>query len=334
MAHVEWPIHWERLGRLSRTFIVRNTRGRLAAQVWPRPRGRKKLSPKQREQVEWFKQATILAKYAPPLDHFFRRIYTHGAIRNDRDLAISAMAGRLFPTLLIDGKRYYAVAIKQDISTNLDLFTETPGGLLVRAGTIWSGLTPGNEGQVLTMLEGTPSWKDPNGGGGPAVTLPQTYSVGVGLSSLHTQRALASCFKVHAPHKAARVTWMDQAGMPLDPRRGYLLQVSEPGTSFTVVAILCDAGTLTPDAGDGSDYHLEFPGPIDLSTGNFYAACLAIQRDSAPSAYWLKYNSIANIRTQWPVEQLNYRYGLDKTTIEVNDTFTALTGNVFCCWTG
>lgn len=119
-------------------------------QKWPRPRGRPK-NPTTRDQNQLFKERNTLAKYAPGEDQWMAIEIARNSPLYPRDLLMSAMAGRLIETVVVDGQRYTAVAVRDDISADLDLIGGTvPGTLLMRGPDIWQGLVPGAVSEVPT----------------------------------------------------------------------------------------------------------------------------------------------------------------------------------------
>lgn len=76
------------------SLVVYPLRGRLVVRSWPKKRG-KKLHPKVREQVEWFKEAVQLAKYADPESQRRAIEWSKGTGLYPRDLIVHAMAGNL-----------------------------------------------------------------------------------------------------------------------------------------------------------------------------------------------------------------------------------------------
>ena len=125
-------------------------RGALVAAKWPRKRGRPR-SPVTREQNEWFRQANLLAKYADGQSQWMAIEVSKGSPWYPRDLLLSAMAGRLFETLTIDGVEFRSVAIRDDVSSDLDFLAgKVTGTIIVRGEDLWSALIPGDPFEVLT----------------------------------------------------------------------------------------------------------------------------------------------------------------------------------------
>lgn len=144
----------------------------MIAQSAARKRGKPK-SQVTRDQNEWFRQANILAKYAPGAQQWIAIRIAKGGPWYPRDLLMSAMAGRLFEQLEIDGQIWTSMAVVQDVSDDLDFVGgKALGTLLVRGPDRWQALLPGAEGQALTSggPEALPGWAAGGGGGGLIVT--------------------------------------------------------------------------------------------------------------------------------------------------------------------
>ena len=97
--------------------------------------------------------------------------YLTGDLRNDGVRGAVQPAEPVFPFVAPpaydDLRSMYSMANRDDLSFLLDIFTETPGGLLVRRPEGWRGLEPGEPGQVLySDPNGLPQWGDASGGGG------------------------------------------------------------------------------------------------------------------------------------------------------------------------
>lgn len=149
--------------RENMTTYVR--RGRLIYAKFRKKQG-KPTSAITREQNEWFRQANTLAKYAPSDDQWMAIEVTKNGPWYPRDLLMSAMKGRLFESLIIDGKEYRSVAVIEDVSSDLDFLAGTVvGTIIVRDTDRWKGLIPTTAGLQLTSNgpDAMPSWQ-PAGG--------------------------------------------------------------------------------------------------------------------------------------------------------------------------
>ena len=104
---------------LKGALYVREFRGQLVICQWPKKKGRN-LHPKTRVQMEWFKNANLLAKYLIPQQQIIAREASSDTPLLPRDLLIAAMAGRLWSITLEGGGTIYSEASRRDVSTNLD----------------------------------------------------------------------------------------------------------------------------------------------------------------------------------------------------------------------
>lgn len=137
---------------------VRN--GRIVIAKWPRKRG-PSTNPVTIEQNEWFRQASKAIKYTDPYIQFSAMKLAHGSPLYPRDLLMSAMAGRLYGSLLVDGKRLVPMARLQDISADLDdLLGDTPGTVAFRGNQLWEGLPPPDQDSLLRydFADAQPYW--------------------------------------------------------------------------------------------------------------------------------------------------------------------------------
>lgn len=157
--------------------VVSDWRGAIRVSKWPRKRG-KPTHPAVLWWNEWFRQANILAKYAPAEFQSTARRATSQSALMPRDVMIMAMRGRLF-TFEIEGLgTVYSVAGRQDVSTALDLIGKQPGSLLYRSPEMWVPVPIGSAGQVLTVGANlAPEWQPPSGGGGGVYSPPTTETL-------------------------------------------------------------------------------------------------------------------------------------------------------------
>ena len=170
MARLKGPPPPRKSIALKTGLNIYANRGALVAAKWPRKRGSPK-SPVTREQNEWFRQANLLAKYADGQSQWMAIEVSRGSPWYPRDLLISAMKGRLFETLTIDGVEFRSVAIRDDVSSDLDFLAgKVTGTIIVRGADLWSALIPGTKDHVLTSTGPglLPEYAAGGGGGSPA----------------------------------------------------------------------------------------------------------------------------------------------------------------------
>lgn len=149
-------------------FVVKVWRGRLVAQKWPRPKKRKRTQA-ERERERTFAHVAQLVKRQPAKLLAQVREKARAAPVYARDLMTQAAYGRFATLEANDGKVYYPVAYRDDVSYSLDALGQEEGTLARREGEGWRALPPGEEGQVLTMVGGLPSWA----GAGPPPPPPE-----------------------------------------------------------------------------------------------------------------------------------------------------------------
>jgi len=135
---------------LKGNLLVNTWRGVVYVARWPRKRG-KNLHPKTTEQMEWFRQANVLAKYLAPEFQIVAKQATHGTPLYPRDVQIATMAGTLFSLRYVDGRTLHSMATRTKVSESLDVLGDVEGSLLVRSGTLWVPVLPGLAGQYLAV---------------------------------------------------------------------------------------------------------------------------------------------------------------------------------------
>lgn len=157
--------------KLARTVMLDSWRGIMRVRKWPKPRGGPRTD-KELYWQEWFREANLCAKYAPPEDQIAARQATAKTVWKPRDLLIKAMRGRMWSFITPEGRKIHSMAMYEDTSDSLDVIAQYPGSFLVRGSEYWEYLTPGPSGSVLTSQgEGQiPRWAV--GGGNQAYKAP------------------------------------------------------------------------------------------------------------------------------------------------------------------
>lgn len=201
MAKIGVPIRGSKPPSLGARVVVRVLKGQAIMQAWPRRRGRVK-NPVTKAQNEKFTQANKLAKYASADDQWMSIEVAKNSPLYPRDLLVSAMYGRLFETLTIDGQEYVSVAVRDDISDDLDKVGGTQvGTLLIRRPEGWRALLAGDDGAVLTAKGPTevPEWGEGGGGSGKFYTssLPSTVSNSAAAATKGNPVQIARDVSVH-----------------------------------------------------------------------------------------------------------------------------------------
>lgn len=151
--------------------VIQHRGGQVIASKWPRRRGKPK-SAKTLEQNEWFRQANILARYADWKSQWQAIRLSKNSGWYPRDILMSLMAGRFIELIVIDGEEYYSVALRDDVSKDLDIVTgKAPWVIMVRGSDLWEPLANPTIKSVL-QCDGPnqlPHW-EPGGGGGGGFT--------------------------------------------------------------------------------------------------------------------------------------------------------------------
>jgi hypothetical protein len=109
---------------------------------------------------EWMRYTNLAWKVTDPLLVSQYHEQSKGLWILPRDIFFAAQAGRLFAFDDADtGFSYFPVRHRDDMSRALDVFIQTPGGILYRSPVGWAGLPAGEPGQVLMVsAEGLPVW--------------------------------------------------------------------------------------------------------------------------------------------------------------------------------
>lgn len=158
--------------------------GKYIASAWPPKRGKPKTEAQEQSQA-LFKEACQGLKSMDA--HFieYARKDCKGKPMLPRD-ALMAMGYGRGPTIeLLDGRKMRAMATRVDLSELLDNIAWEPGTILYRnSEDMWVGLSPGLQGEVLTVDENRmPYWTlvetEPGGGGAWEVRPPRGYTAPV-----------------------------------------------------------------------------------------------------------------------------------------------------------
>ena len=184
MAKITGPHQQPRAPSLRGAFVIRPGPSGQVAQAWPRPYP-KRLSAKQKEAIETFKEAAAICKYAPAEDQITSRKLAKGSQFLPRDLQYMAIYGRLASIFFTDGDRRYQLASRYDLTELLDILGFKPGSFLYRGPEFWEVIEPGNAGEVLTTQGDSlpPVWA-PGGGAGGGAFSGFCGSVGSGVGRL------------------------------------------------------------------------------------------------------------------------------------------------------
>lgn len=255
---------------LKGALYVREWRGKLIICKWPEKKGRN-LNPKTRVQMEWFKNANLLAKYLIPQQQIIAREASSDTPLLPRDLLIAAMAGRLWSIVLEGGGQINSVAAASDVSTNLDIIAQTPGDMLVRGDDVWERLF-GPAGYIIISNGPTaaPQYKAGRDGVRLKKTVGQNYTGGT-FAALTWDQALFDDNAFWSAGNSNRITV--PAGVA---RMSFTAGVrSATVATGTVLAVIRDqAGTQivrTQERGTSDSISLNVAtGSIAVTPGDWY----------------------------------------------------------------
>jgi hypothetical protein len=152
--------------RSSKQVLIYQTKWGPRARKWPRPGVYGKSAGSVWRRVE-FGYIAAATKNVHALDYETAVNLSRGTQYVPRDVLMLAMTGKLYEihdtTGTIWSSWRMTVPNVQDV---LEQLTNTPGAIIVRGGTFWEWITPGNASDVLTMVDGMPDWAPSQSGGG------------------------------------------------------------------------------------------------------------------------------------------------------------------------
>lgn len=134
----------QRRPALRGNILQDTTRGVERTRIWPEKRGSRQTR-KQREQVEWFRQANYAFKLMDPECQRMFRDAAAGTSLYPRDVFSIMASGGLFALVVEDGKIAYPMESIQSVSASLDALSQKPGYTLVRGKQFWEA-QPSNPG--------------------------------------------------------------------------------------------------------------------------------------------------------------------------------------------
>lgn len=267
MAKVGQPIRGRKPPSYGRKVVVRVSEGVAIVQAWPKRRGRPR-NPVTVEQNLRFSEANKLAKYAPSDDQWMAIEVAKDGPLYPRDLLMSAMFGRLFETLTVDGRRMVSMAVIQDISSDLDLIgSGVQGAVLFRGQELWQGVGPGAVGDVLTSAGagGNPFWSAAAGGAGKYIAT-NNPGIGPSASAFATKGSLIA---------AARAVTVWEMGCMITAVAGqtYRGRIWSLTAGRNIVALVGDTGPVTGLAAARQIVWRALTVPAVLAAGtNYYFA--------------------------------------------------------------
>ena len=151
-------------------FYTYEKNGTWIMAAWPAKRTAKP-TPDLKASQDLFRQACQAMKLTHSAFQTHARVSASGTPFLPRDALIAAMYGKGPTIYTLDGERRIPMASRLDMSMLLDNLAFEPGSILFRNTNTWVGLSPGENGYVLTYDadQGEPIWALPSGGSGGAV---------------------------------------------------------------------------------------------------------------------------------------------------------------------
>lgn len=245
-------------------LLITVNRGQLIASSWPKKRG-KPTSQVTLDQNEWFRQANYLAKYADGQSQWMAIRLTKGGPLYPRDILMSAMKGRLFERLLVDGEEWTAVAVRDDVSSDLDLLAGSDlGTILVRGPDTWQALLPGSTGNVLTSngLDAQPTYQ-------PAGAASGHFYIQSGANTTLSGGAFATKGYIF---QASRAFTVFAIAMRVNGVSGqtYIGRVIEVNASQVIAAITGSTPEITLSTTAAQLVEATFAVPISIEAERYY----------------------------------------------------------------
>lgn len=256
-------------------YIVDEWRGKPRLRAWPQRRP-KKQSPAQKEAMAKFAEANLMAKYIDPKEMVLWNRLTSGTQLMPRDLLIQCMYGRAFTIYMLDGRVYRSMASLRDISELLDFFSSTPGTILVRGDGLWYGLEPGDNGQVLTIDEGNPVYRDSSGGGALGGFEGITFCGDKPTTSTPPTRVRGP---IWTPDNTITVQGLTMWADLLDDAVTYaarIYRMSDDTASATIEALIAEKTTTFGLQQGNTALRLDFDEPAVLFGGTTYLVAYAV----------------------------------------------------------
>lgn len=148
-------------------YVIRITERGTYITSWPKRRTTK-YDPYEFYKRQEFANAAYAAANPEPFQFETAINLTRGTEQVPRDLLTMAAYGRAYRITGPDGLEWISFRnVTPNAQLVLDLVTQEIGSLLVRDEIGWIGIPRGNEGDVLIMRDGMPTWEQVPWGPGP-----------------------------------------------------------------------------------------------------------------------------------------------------------------------
>lgn len=241
--------------------------GSIVIQGPPRPRSKFVSGWKAYQQMS-FAFIAGQTKLIDPKQRAAAYLATDGTPWTWRDVATMLMMGTFLEITLPDGTVLESAQLTQaNPQYVLDLVTDLEGSILYRADIGWVGLGRAQDGRVLTLINGFPSWQEVSAGtiGGKQWSIP-TYSTS--STTLFATKAA-----ILQPVVDMQVTDLFFDAV-LVAGASYSARLYTLSTN-TISAILADKVAVTGAAGGRTALPVTLDAPVTLPAGGKYAVALS-----------------------------------------------------------
>lgn len=247
----------------------------MVAAAWPKP-AKKNLSPKQAEAVAKFKEAAILAKYAPAEDQMTSRQLAEGSQFLPRDLQYMAIYGRLATLFFTNGQRRYQLASRYELTELLDILGFAPGSILFRGPDFWEALSPGIDGQALTIEGGLPAWGAGGAGGSGRIVDGFRLIGNTPNPSGTAYNTKGSAMVFERGGRISELQFFARAQSSVIPFQASLFEIDALELNAPLGPLLARSGEITPIDINGALYRVPLPDLPHVQANRLYALLLSM----------------------------------------------------------
>lgn len=106
----------------------------------------------------WLKIMNVFWNYSPMIVRKSMEKLSQKSKIPARDWFMSFQQGHVFSYIIDDRTEVFSMYTRDKYSRSLDVFGQGTGSILYREEDVWRTLPIGNEGEVLSVLNGRPSW--------------------------------------------------------------------------------------------------------------------------------------------------------------------------------
>lgn len=241
-------------------------------------------TPAELERQKVFKGASVNVAYMSTSQQLTARLLAERSTFAVRDYLTRCIFARMFRVPRPDGKVYYAMVARNDVSQLLEPLGQTKGDMLWRGENWWQSIPWGSLGQVLTIVneDEPPEWREPQVGG-DGMRLSTT------LTLLTTSDTTASAFKgfVHTPEYDILVgaIWLRHASAAGIVLKAMVATVDNENASGTLSDVHLSPAHTIVAGGNDKWTRVAFDTPIAVAAGT--KCLLAIGRSDGADNYAL-----------------------------------------------